>query len=462
MSFFQLRAPAGCVWPSLPSGRYAPVWAAYLTLDRTQWLSPEELEHLQLAQVRILLRHCLAHVPYYRQRLTEAGIHPEALTSLADFRRVPLLSRQTYQQQGPAMVAEQLPDGTTATGEIRTSGTSGLPVRVLQTDVVHLWWTAFSLRDMEWIGMDPRGSLASLRSPSGIAPERRQRLLEGVSFRNWGSIDAFVQTGPSYLMDLHQEPRRQLDWLRQLQPTYLLSYPSNLEFLATLVRDTGGPLPSLRLIQAVSETLPPEAQTRIEAAFRVPVKDLYSCSEVGYVASPCPLGHGAHIHAENVLAEVLDDQGQHCQPGETGQLVLTGLHNFRTPFIRYQILDDATLGPERCPCGRGLPLLSRIHGRQRPLLRLSNGRVKNSVLLLARIKKIEAIAQYQVIQRAVDHVVVRVMPSAAWNAEDGQRLRAVVEEFFEGPLRLDVEISDRLALTAGGKLPDILTDVPVR
>lgn len=457
MSFFHLRTPVGCDWPPLPSGRHAPLWAAYLTLDRTQWLSPQQIEQQQLTQVRALLRHCLCHVPYYRQRFTEAGIQPEQIASLADFRRVPLLSRQMYQEQGPAMVTERLPLGTTATGEIRTSGTSGLPVRVLQTDVVNLWWTAFSLRDLEWSGMDPRGTLASLRSPSGIAPERRARLLQGISVPGWGSsIDTFLQTGPSHLMDLHQEPRRQLEWLRQLQPTYLLSYPSNLEFLATLVGETGGPLPTLRLIQAVSESLTPEAQARIEAAFQAPVKNLYSCTEVGYVASPCPQRHGVHVHAENVLVEVLDEQGLPCRPGETGQIVLTGLNNFRSPFIRYQILDDATVGPERCPCGRGLPLLARVHGRQRPLLRLPNGRVKNSVLLLARIKKFEEIRQYQVVQRGLDHVIVRLVPCGAWSADHEGRLRTVIEEFFESPVRLQVETLSRLTLAPGGKIQDIV------
>src|SRR5439155_10265812 len=132
-------------------------------------------------------------------------------------------------------------------------------------------------------------------------------------------------------------------------------------------REAGQRLPGLRAIQSIAEALTEEARASVEAAFGVPVKNLYSCMEAGYVASTCPEGHGLHVHAENVLLEVLDEQGRPCRPGETGRVVLTALHNFLTPFVRYEILDGATLGAERCPCGRGLPLLTGVQGRQRPV-----------------------------------------------------------------------------------------------
>ena len=67
------------------------LWAAYQELERTQWLDPAEIERLQLAQARTLLRHCADHVPYYRRLLAERGIVPEAVRTPADFRRIPVL-----------------------------------------------------------------------------------------------------------------------------------------------------------------------------------------------------------------------------------------------------------------------------------------------------------------------------------------------------------------------------------
>src|SRR5262249_5890041 len=193
-----------------------------------------------------------------------------------------------------------------------------------------------------WCGLDSRGSLAVIRglSSSGGDP---QALLAGTQQPFWSQqLHAVVETGPSFIMDVHQEPRRQLQWLVRGNPDYLPSYPPNLELLASLLVESGQRLPNLRAILSIGETLTEETRGRIEAGFGVPVKNTYSCVEAGYLASPCPEGHGLHVHAENVLLEVLDDDGQPCPPGQAGRGVLTTLHNFLTPFIRYEIGDAAT------------------------------------------------------------------------------------------------------------------------
>ncbi len=118
----------------------------------------------------------------------------------------------------------------------------------------------------------------------------------------WNPIlEPLLETGPLYGMDIRQDPRRQIEWLEEVNPDYLLSHTSNLELLASMLLDEPRRFPRLSAIQAISETLTKEAQTKIEAAFRAPVKNLYSCAEAGYLASPCPAGHGLHVHAENVI-----------------------------------------------------------------------------------------------------------------------------------------------------------------
>src|SRR5262245_65204616 len=131
-SFFR-RRPGGA----------SRLWDAYQGLCRSQWLTPAEVEQTQLAQVRELLAHCLRHVPYYRQVLTDAGVTPDAVRTMDDFRRLPLLRRMTYRDRYSDFQAEVLPAGTVAAGSASTSGTSGVPVQVLQTNVIAFWWCAF-------------------------------------------------------------------------------------------------------------------------------------------------------------------------------------------------------------------------------------------------------------------------------------------------------------------------------
>jgi phenylacetate-CoA ligase len=451
-SFFLPRAQAAAAWPRIPTPEASQVWSAYLALDRTQWLEPDQIEQQQLAQLRTLLGHAVRNVPYYRRLLAAAGIAPDQIQTMEDFRRIPILARRTYQEEFLQMYAGSLPAGTVQTGKAHTSGTSGVPVEVRQTNVSSMWWLAFTLRDLEWCGIDPRGTLASIRA-TGLKGAELDRMLEGLTLPSWGKqLAGVVETGTSHAMDIHQDPRRQLEWLRQIEPDYLLSFPSNLGFLAGLIAESGRPLNGLRAIQSIAETLTDEMRARIESAFGVPVKNTYSSFEAGYLASPCPDGPGLHIHSENVILEVLDDRDHPCEPGATGRVVVTTLHNFLTPFIRYEIIDEGEVGPPKCPCGRGLPALSCVAGRRHPFFVLPDGRQKISTALVVGVRGIGGTHQFQIVQRAADHVAVRVVPNREWTDEHGRRITRIMHEYFEHPVRVDVELLPRFDLPRGGKL----------
>jgi phenylacetate-CoA ligase len=261
-------------------------------------------------------------------------------------------------------------------------------------------------------------------------------------------------------MDVSAEPQEQLAWLRNTQADYLLSYPSNLELLASLVSENGFTFPQLKKIQTISEALAPRVQQLIELAFGVQVCDTYSCNEAGYVASTCPSGHGYHVHSENIVLEVLNEQDIPCKPGETGRVVLTTLHNFATPFIRYDIHDEAECGPYPCPCGRTLPTLTRIYGKRRPMLRLPGGRLKNSTALAIAIRSTERVQQFQVVQGFDDQIRVKIIPKPPCRNEDLQMISAIVCEFFESQIPIAIEFVSRIEPSKSGKVLDFIVEAP--
>jgi phenylacetate-CoA ligase len=459
MNELPLRSIPGLTWPAIPDGAACQTWSLYRDLERTQWLSAAEIVAGQLVQARDLLIHCSRAVPYYRDLFRQARIEPAHIRTMDDFRRIPILQRHIYHAQFPSFRAESLPAGLTVTDRNNTSGTGGMAIPVWQTNLVSCWWTACCLRDLVWCGIDPRGTVASLRNlaMTGKSPQETRAGIESAA---WSAhLAAVITTGRAFAMDIQQDPRVQLDWILRIQPDYLLGTPSNVAFLAGLLADRGERAPNLRAIQLIAETLTDADRTRIEAAFGVPVKNLYSCMEAGYLASECPQGHGLHVHAENVLLEVLDDNGNPCRAGETGRVVLTTLRNHVTPFVRYEILDRATLGPEQCPCGRGLPLLTRVEGKVRPNFHLPGGRRKTSQQLCHDLLKLGVYHQHQIIQRAINHFIIRVAPNRHWNETSTGRIVQCTQDFLEVPVRVEVEVVDRLELTAGGKLRDVIVEV---
>jgi phenylacetate-CoA ligase len=458
MFFFRLYSMPGYRWPPLPDAVIAQAWNAYLELDRTQWLEPAELVQQQLIQVRALLTHCMSEVPYYRQAMLEAGLLPAAIQTLDDFRRLPILQRRTYQEKHQSFQAARLPPGTEPRQIARSSGSSGTPIAIPQTNMVDLWWHALFLRDLEWCRLDPTGTIAAIRWFDTSNPSWQQAF-DGIMMSNWlPSLELLIHSGSSHVMDVRQDPRVQLQWLRQLNPDYLLSYSTNLEALAALVRREGQ-LPNLKAIQTIATTVTPEGQAEIEDAFGVPLKNTYSCTEAGYLASPCPDGHGLHVHAENVLMEVLDDDGQPCGPGQTGRVHITVLHNLRAPLVRYDLGDEATLGQERCPCGRGLPLLTQVQGKRYPMLRLPDGRLRHAIGLTIAVRRQGGHWQYQIVQKAVDHVVVRLATDPTWSPQHAEGIQKVVTDFFEAPVRVDIETHERLELPRNGKFQSVICEL---
>jgi len=456
---FRLRPIPGAAWPGLPLPQVAQLWAAYLELERTQWLSAAEIEAFQLEQLRLLLKHCFENVPYYRKAMIDAGVTHHPIASWDDFRKLPLLTRELYQANADALKATTLPQGTKPASESFTSGTNGVPIKVSKTDAVAVWWHAFYLRDLDWCGMDLRGSLASIRLMA-FKQEDFDKYMAGISvpYRN-DALHALMETGPAHGMEIRQDPRKQLEWLRRIQPKYLISLPSNLEFLASLVRESGKPIAGLEKIQCVGEPLPPETKRRIEDGFGVPAKNIYSATEAGYIASECPEGHGLHVHSENVLCEVLDANNRPCRPGETGRLVLTTLHNFLAPFIRYDILDEVTLAANPCPCGRGLPLWTHVDGRQLPFFRLRGGEMKSSQGVVLRVRQVGGFHQFQVVQHAEDRLTLRIAPDKTWTNDHADRVRRVVHEEVAPYVNVSLDVRSTLERPGGGKLKIVVVEV---
>jgi phenylacetate-CoA ligase len=459
MGFFHIRSLPGTSWPAVPYPQVSLVWNAYQALDRTQWFKPAEIESLQLRQLNALLDHCRKQVPYYARVLSDAGFANRPIENLADFRRVPLLTRELYQRHFAEIQARTLPEGMlTSPKPSFTSGTSGVPIEVRKTNRDALWWSAFFLRDLEWCNIDPRGKLATIRMIAHTREELPRALLGG-SVPYWNkSLQLLLETGTCYGIDMRADPRKQLHWLRQVRPDYLLSMPTNLEFLASLLIESGQRLAELKLIQTMGEPLADEARQRIEKGFGVPVKNLYSTTESGYIASPCPSGNGLHVHSENVLCEVLDAENNPCQPGQTGRLIFTSLHNFIAPFIRYEIQDEVTLAAGPCPCGRGLPLWSHVEGRRYPALRLADGRLKSSIGIVVGLRQVGGVHQFQMIQQSVGHAIVRVVPNRTWTLSHADRMIQVLHHEFESPIRVDVEEKLFIERPAGGKLRIIVVE----
>src|SRR5512134_1013078 len=127
----------GIAWPALPDREAADMLALQFQLERSQWLAPDALQEMQFRQLDALLRHAYDSVPYYRERWRGAYERGEALTP-ERFARLPLLARGDLQQNYQALASATPPPEHGSVTQTRSSGSTGMPVRVLKTGLSEL------------------------------------------------------------------------------------------------------------------------------------------------------------------------------------------------------------------------------------------------------------------------------------------------------------------------------------
>jgi phenylacetate-CoA ligase len=414
-----LTAHSTITWPALPAAREAQLAAILFQLEHSQWWTADQHRERQLVQAGALLEHAYRQLPFYRERLAQAGYLPGKALTPEVWARIPVLTRAELQQAGPALFSPELPQGHGRTYEIHSSGSTGQVVTALGSSVVQLFWHALTLREHLWHGRDFSGRLAAIRPfPAGAADYPK-----GGRGSGWGaSTKGVFATGPGYLLTVVSSPEQQAEWLQRVRPDYLLTYPTALRDLLLYCRDHDITLPGLRELRTLSELLPPETRALSREVWGLKIADMYSTQECGYLALQCPLEDRYHIQSEVNLVEVLDDDGRSCAPGVPGRVVVTPLVNFAMPMIRYEIGDMAELGGP-CSCGRGLPVIERIYGRLRNTLVLPDG--SRSWPLLGDIfhAGVEGIRQYQIVQHTRQEVELKLATAAPLDPAAEDKLR---------------------------------------
>ncbi len=447
------RQIPGNVWPVMAGGPAAGTLAMQYHLRRSERLEPEVLQRNQFVQLGELLGHAARQVPFYRKRFR--SWHPGAALTPELWAELPILSRSEVQAAGASLRSRQTPPQHGAVHTLQTSGSTGMPVQVAQTDLVRFYLEAITLRDHLWHERDFATRLAAIR-PQVAAPPGTPEVLPG-----WGrTTDVGFVTGQSFGMNIRTDVGAQADWLLELDPEYLLTMPTNLVALIHRFIAKGRCPQRLREVRSYGEVVDDEARRLCREVLGVPLTDMYSAQEVGYLALQCPGHEHYHLQSEVALVEVLDAAGRPCGPGEVGRVVVTPLHNYATPLIRYEIGDYAEVG-EPCACGRSLPVIRRILGRARNMLVLPDGSSHYPNFPAALWTAIAPVRQFQLEQLDLERVVVRLVVARPLAVEEERALAAMLQERFRHPFSISFEYLERIERSAGGKYEDFISRVPL-
>ena len=411
-------------------------------LERTQWLSPGEIAEIQTAALQRMLRHAAETCPYYREAWQAAGLSPADVRSTADFARWPVIGKPEIREHRLTMRS------TLDLGKLiskSTGGSTGVPVHIDLDRTSNERRTAAMFRGYGWAGGGPGSKQFHLWGvPLDNRPQWKQwkdKLYAAILRRKMvNSFELSDETAPRILATLNSH-----------RPDVVVAYTGALYQFARMLEERNLKPYSPKSLIVGAEKLHDFQRQTIESVFQAPVFETYGSREFMMIGGECSEHRGLHLTSEQLLVEILDDDGRPTPAGEVGNVVVTDLYNYGMPLIRYAIGDQAIAGFERCTCGRGLPLLRGVTGRKVDSLRTPDGRRVPGAFFPHLMKDFAGIRQFQVVQPTLDRLELRVVLTADWRTDDQQELLARVARTVGPQVDIQWQPVPNIELTKAGK-----------
>jgi phenylacetate-coenzyme A ligase PaaK-like adenylate-forming protein len=169
-----------------------------------------------------------------------------------------------------------------------------------------------------------------------------------------------------------------------------------------------------------------------------------------------------HLFAGYGITEVTDDEGRPRERGQPGHLVLTGLHNYAMPLLRYRLGDVSALLERHCSCERTLPLMHPVTTKAEDIVVTPEGRFISSSVLTHPFKPMTNILASQIVQESLDRLVIRIVRRPTYTDRDS---RILIEEFAKrvgSGIRIQIEFVESIPRSPTGKLRWVISKVPLR
>jgi phenylacetate-CoA ligase len=403
-------------------------------LSESQYWDNERLYEYQQQQVERFVTEALQSTPYYRNKQEYAQGR-----GLETF---PILSKQEVRKHTAELCSDLVPKMRVRMGQ--TSGTTGTPLRFpisLQCfrreyafRALHYLWGGVSLDRHERIAIcagHPAAFHARTTPPFWVHDHANNWLLMSSYHLSNANLPAYVKE------------------LERFQPLMISGYPSSIYLLAAAYARYGSKPLRLRSVFTGSETLYAYQRELIECAFGVKVFNWYGNSEMCANIVECEAGE-MHLKLEHSAVEVLNENNDPCQPGETGRLVCTAFGNNGFPLLRYDVGDVVMFSTEsRSRCGRGGVLIADVIGREEDYILTPDGRIVGRLDHI--FKGMNNVVEAQIAQDAVQEIVIRIVKTVQFTSSDERRILREARTRLGDSIRVAIHYVEQIPREKNGK-----------
>ena len=350
--------------------------------------SADEVNTYALNELKGLVKFSKQRIPYYTNSFEPIDDveNFDSLTKL--LQALPILSRRQAQENFDGLYFKA-PDQDPNDYVIQsTSGSTGKPVSVMKfAPLYSAEYDALTLTEWQLNSRDTSKTISTFR----IVETEYDQIPLGAPLSYIGatrlhtSLSILKRTIPELLDELHR-----------LRPDYLFVNGIVARQLALAQLESGYDPIKIEQFLTVSDRVDPQLRMLIREVFGARIIDRYSSEEFGYIALQCPVHDHLHVCSPSLVVEVVDEDGNACDVGVPGRVLVTSLHNSAMPLIRYDIGDVAELG-EPCDTGLSWPVLNKVNGRLRDSIVLPNGEFRLVTFFDSKMLGTRKLRDYQII-----------------------------------------------------------------
>ena len=359
-------------------------------LNHANW-SHDKLLDYQNKRIRAVVKYAYDHCGFYRQTFKNLRISPDAICSIGDLNKLPMIKKSDLQKDYSQIVSDEF--NINSLRMLKTSGSSGDPLKIFLSSKEHEFRMAKMLRANISCGQKARDKWLVITAP--------------IHLNKRGGIREFLGVYYPFSVSVFEKPAALVSLIEKYKPNVIEGYSSSLLLLANEMERRGLKPADCRLVIGNAELIDGPSRAYVERVFGAPFFDQYASNELESMAWQCDEKGGYHVDADSLIMQVVDENGDEVAPGEKGDLVFTSLFNYAMPFIRYSIGDVGILSSEKCSCGRGFPLMKVIEGRKDSFIRFADGKMVSPrvfTISMGMFSLYDQVEVFRVVQKDIDQI----------------------------------------------------------
>lgn len=397
----------------------------YLTqLIKSQRCSKKELGNLQDKKLRKLINYSYNNTCLYKKKIKQEGITSKDIKSVNDLQKIPLSTKSELKTFSKNDVPKWFDKNLLI--KKTTSGSTGEPFTLLFDRQYWDYSQAFLARALFSGGVRLRDKIAFF----WYEPSNEKGFYQAIGILRKKDI----------LYTKHEE--NQLDMLKEFNPDIICGLPTVLSVIADLAEKRNTRIKP-RIVFTFGELLTEPLRKKLESAFCAEVFNEYASTEFNWIGFECKEHCGFHINAENFIIESIK------QEDGRNKILITDINNFVMPFIRYEIGDTGVLDNEQCRCGRSLPLLKSLEGRQDDFITLPSGRLISPRMIGGSFESIKGISKYKIIQKRKDYIQVFLEDNEHIDNNKKEELINTLNNALGNDIQIDIKVVERIKTNRG-------------